>query len=96
MAIRVKKPTDLTTKSIVEQKAYYEKWDRANHLTLMVMKRSIFEGLVRIIPSTNNAKTFFTSIGERHVVSNKAKAGQLIEWNWWCTKKKKKLIVTKI
>ena len=44
MAIRVEKPTDLTTESTVEQKAYFEKWDRANRLALMLMKRSMFEG----------------------------------------------------
>ena len=45
----------------------------------MVMKRSISKGLARAIPSTNNAKTFFTSIGERYVVSSKAEASQLME-----------------
>ena len=43
------------------------------------MKRSISEGLVQAIPSTNNAKTFFISIGERYVVFGKVEASQLME-----------------
>ena len=79
MTIRVEKPTDLTIESTIEQKAYYEKQDKGNHLALMVMKRTIFKGLMWAIPSTNNAKMFFTFFGERYVVSRKTKASQLME-----------------
>ena len=79
MTIRVEKPTDLTIESTVEQKAYFEKWDRVNRLASMVIKRSIFEGLVRAISSIDNTKTFFISIGKRYVISSKAEAGQLMK-----------------
>ena len=71
MAIRLNKLANLTFWEYCYKEAYYEKWDRTNRLALMVMKRFISEGLGSVIPNTDNAKTFFTSLRERYIVFTK-------------------------
>ncbi|XP_028057091.1 uncharacterized protein LOC114261079 [Camellia sinensis] len=43
LALRMPKPNDLPEQSTPEEIAYFEKWDRSNRLSLMIMKRGIPE-----------------------------------------------------
>ena len=54
-----------TAKSSIEEKARYEKWGRANRLSLMIMKRFISHTLIGVISKTENAKEFFDDIAEK-------------------------------
>ena len=40
-ALKTDEPPAITDKSIVEEKANYEKWERSNRMCLMVMKHTI-------------------------------------------------------
>jgi hypothetical protein len=54
----------LCAESTVEQKALFERWNRANFLSLMMMKQSIFEAFIGTLPKTDNAKDLFVAIGK--------------------------------
>ncbi|KAK2978853.1 hypothetical protein RJ640_010423 [Escallonia rubra] len=55
-ALRVDALAALTTESSTEQKAAYEKWERSNRISLMIMKGSITTVIRKAIPDSNNAK----------------------------------------
>lgn len=40
-ALHVDEPSALTDKSSTDEKAAYEKWERSNHMSLMIIKHSI-------------------------------------------------------
>ena len=62
-----------------EQKAIYKKWEKANHLILMIMRRSISDSIFDAIPDNSNTKQFFDVIRKRYVESDKAKAKELMD-----------------
>ncbi len=41
LALRVPKPANLTDKSTSDEKREMEKWEKSNHISLMVIKRAI-------------------------------------------------------
>ncbi|GMP44012.1 hypothetical protein CsSME_00013142 [Camellia sinensis var. sinensis] len=43
LALRMPKPNALTAQSTPEETVYFEKWDRSNKLSLMIMKHGILE-----------------------------------------------------
>ena len=53
------KPTNESTEAM---RAHHAKWERLNRLSLISIKRSIAEHLLRGIPESNNAKEFLVVV----------------------------------
>ncbi|KAK3014818.1 hypothetical protein RJ639_008294 [Escallonia herrerae] len=77
-ALRVDAPAALTAESSTEQKAAYEKWERSNRISLMIMKGSITTAIRGAIPDSDNAKLYLAHIEEQFQGSSKAHATTLI------------------
>ncbi|KAK3023367.1 hypothetical protein RJ639_043448 [Escallonia herrerae] len=77
-ALRVDAPAALTAESSTEQKAAYEKWERSNRISLMIMKGSITTANRGAIPDSDNAKLYLAHIEEQFQGSSKAHATTLI------------------
>ncbi|KAK3002272.1 hypothetical protein RJ639_022566 [Escallonia herrerae] len=77
-ALRVDAPAALTAESSTEQKAAYEKWERSNRISLMIMKGSITTAIRGAIPDSDNAKLYLAHIEEQFQGSSKARATTLI------------------
>ncbi|KAK2989965.1 hypothetical protein RJ640_004128 [Escallonia rubra] len=76
--LRVDALAALTAESSAEQKAAYEKWERSNRISLMIMKGSITTAIRRAIPDSDNAKLYLAHIEEQFQGSSKAHAITLI------------------
>ncbi|RVW13159.1 hypothetical protein CK203_104964 [Vitis vinifera] len=61
-ALRVDRPSDLTSVSTAEQRSAMEKWERSNRMSLMIMKHSIPETIRGAIPEETQAKAFLDHI----------------------------------
>ncbi|CAH9124920.1 unnamed protein product [Cuscuta epithymum] len=80
LALRVGQPASLTDGSTQDERRYYEKWDRSNRLSLMIIKRGIpesFRGAVS--DEVTNAKDFLSEIEKRFVKSDKAEISMLLK-----------------
>ncbi|KAK2989551.1 hypothetical protein RJ640_001834 [Escallonia rubra] len=77
-ALRVDAPAALTAESSTEQKASYEKWERSNRISLMIMKGSITNAIRGAIPDSDYAKLYLAHIEEQFQGSSKAHATTLI------------------
>ncbi|KAG6487836.1 hypothetical protein ZIOFF_056572 [Zingiber officinale] len=77
-ALWVDKPTPLSDTSTPDEKSAYEKWERSNRLSLMIMKGSISSDIRGGMPDFENAKDFLDSIEEQFQISSKALATTLI------------------
>ena len=77
MALREDEPPKPTNESTKAMRTHYAKWERSNHLSLISIKRSIAEHLLRGIPESNNAKEFLVAVGNRYQISDNAKLGIL-------------------
>jgi len=77
-------PTPPTTTSSNELKANYEKWERSNRMSLMIMKSSITPTIRGAIPEkdsankTFNAKEYLASVEEQFKGTSKTNASTLI------------------
>ncbi|XP_060974782.1 uncharacterized protein LOC133039825 [Cannabis sativa] len=73
LALRMDRPAPLTDTSTSEQMRIYEKWDRSNRMSLMIIKRGIpeaFRGAVS--EEVTDATTFLAEIEKRFAKSDKA------------------------
>ncbi|KAG6476147.1 hypothetical protein ZIOFF_065383 [Zingiber officinale] len=77
-ALRVDKPIPLSNTSTQDEKSAYEKWERSNRLSLMIMKGSISSNIRGGVPDSKNAKDLLDSIEEQFQSSSKALATTLI------------------
>ncbi|KAK4835516.1 hypothetical protein QYF36_010828 [Acer negundo] len=62
-----------------EKKAKYEKWERANSLSLKIIRRSISESPNDVVPKTENAKECFDEIKLKYKESDKAETRELMD-----------------
>ena len=62
LALIKDKPPHPIKENITKQKAHYKKWERANRLSIMVMKKSISLSFKVNVFDENNAKKFFKAI----------------------------------
>ncbi|XP_058722337.1 uncharacterized protein LOC131594269 [Vicia villosa] len=70
-------PTDSTTP---EEKKNYEKWDRSNRMSLMIIKRGILESFRGTISEViTSAKDFLAEIEKRFAKSDKAETSTLLQ-----------------
>ncbi|KAK2969137.1 hypothetical protein RJ640_013086 [Escallonia rubra] len=77
-ALRVDASAALTAESSTEQKAAYEKWERSNRISLMIMKGSITTAIRGAIPDSDNVKLYLANIEEQFQGSSKPYATTLI------------------
>ena len=63
-ALRFDPPADLNETSTNEEKSAYEKWERSNHMSLMMMQHSISESLRGGITENRDAKGFLKEIAD--------------------------------
>ena len=66
-AIRTEWPLALTNDSIMEQKDNFEKWERSNRMSLMIIKHSIPDTIRGVVPKEKNAKSFLSQIVDQFV-----------------------------
>lgn len=77
-ALRVDEPPKLTDKSTADERLTYEKWERSNRMSLMIIKHSISETIRGAMPEEENAKKFLSQIADRFVASEKVEACTLL------------------
>ncbi|XP_075111787.1 uncharacterized protein LOC142181966 [Nicotiana tabacum] len=77
-ALTEQKPAEPMTTSTANEKVKYEKWMKANKLSLMIMKRSISDHIKGAIKDNGNAKDFLSAIGQKFLETDKAEIGSLI------------------
>jgi hypothetical protein len=78
IALREDKPV-ITTTSTAEEKERLAKWERADRLSLIAIKRTISEHLLGGLPDNCTAKEFLAHIKERYKVSDNAESGRLLK-----------------
>ena len=80
LALRIEQPASLTDASSPDDKRNFEKWDRSNCMSLMIIKRGIpeaFRGAVS--DKITKAKEFLTEIEKRFVKNDKAETSTLLQ-----------------
>ncbi|KAL4591583.1 hypothetical protein LXL04_004552 [Taraxacum kok-saghyz] len=77
-ALRFDPPEALNEKSTTEQKLFYDKWERSNRMSLMIIKNSISMPIRGAIPDSENEKTYLESVEEQFRGTSKAHASTLI------------------
>ncbi|XP_047306244.1 uncharacterized protein LOC124909625 [Impatiens glandulifera] len=74
IALRIDQPAPLTDVSTTDQRQMFEKWERSNRLSLMIIKKSIpeiFRGTIS--DDITKAEEFLIEIEKRFIKSDKAK-----------------------
>ena len=72
LALRIEKPLSPTNFSSFEENKFYEKWERSNRISLMIIKHDIsktFRGVV--FEEVTNAKQFLVEIEKHFAKSDK-------------------------
>ena len=62
LALQIDKPNPITVESTDEQKDQFEKWERSNRLSLMIIKSTIAKNIRRSVSDNEIAKNFLDSI----------------------------------
>ena len=79
LALRIEEPASPTYSSSFEENKLYEKWERSNHMSLMIIKCSIPETFrVVVSEEVTNAKQFLGEIEKRFSKSDKAEISILL------------------
>ena len=80
LALRIDEPAPLTDESSSNIIKNFERWDRSNHMSLMIIKRGIpeaFRGAVS--EKITNAKDFLAEIEKRFAKSDKVETSTLLQ-----------------
>ncbi|XP_059670879.1 uncharacterized protein LOC132316416 [Cornus florida] len=77
-ALREPAPIKPTVESTIEQKALYEKWERSNRMSLMIMKSSIMPAIRGAIYDSDNAMSYMKSVEEQFLGTSKSVASTLM------------------
>ncbi|KAM1674536.1 hypothetical protein COP2_041408 [Malus domestica] len=78
LALRKDKPATLTDESMPDQKSKFEKWERANRMSLMIMTKAMAQPVKGGIPKLDNAKEFLAVVGEKFKESEKAETSTFL------------------
>ncbi|OIT26591.1 hypothetical protein A4A49_56366, partial [Nicotiana attenuata] len=79
MALRVDEPSIPKESSTPVAKANYERWERSNRLSLMLIKAHISQSIRGSIPNIDKVKAYMKAIDEQFVSSNKALASTFMK-----------------
>ena len=80
LALRIDQPAPLTDESTADQKQMFEKWERSNRLSLMIIKKSIpeiFRGTIS--DDITKAEEFLIEIEKRFTKSDKAEMSTFLK-----------------
>ena len=77
LVLRIDKPNLITVESTDEQKDQFEKWERSNRLSLMIIKSTIAKNIRGSVSDNESAKIFLDSVKQQFSRSDKAMAGML-------------------
>ncbi|GMP84215.1 hypothetical protein CsSME_00037831 [Camellia sinensis var. sinensis] len=72
LALRVDEAPEPTDKSSAVEKSAYNKWERSNRLSLMLIKSHISQSIRGSIPPSDKVKNYMRAIEEQFVSSDKA------------------------
>ncbi|XP_009778094.1 uncharacterized protein [Nicotiana sylvestris] len=78
LALRMETPPIPTKSSTPEAKANYERWERSNRLSLILIKSHISQSIRGSIPNNDKVKSYMKTTDEQIVSSNKALASTLM------------------
>ncbi|XP_028964560.1 uncharacterized protein [Malus domestica] len=78
LALREDKPAGLTDTSTAEDRIKFEKWERANRMSMMIMKKAMAQSVKGGIPKHTSAKGFLAAIEEKFKESEKAETGTFL------------------
>ncbi|XP_024156046.1 uncharacterized protein LOC112164034 [Rosa chinensis] len=78
IALRTPKPESAHATGTNQQRAAYEKWERSNRLSLLVMKRSMTEAVRGSIEDCEYAVDYLDAIGKKYKESEKAEGVALL------------------
>ncbi|XP_075077046.1 uncharacterized protein LOC142163802 [Nicotiana tabacum] len=79
LALHVEEPPIPTESSMPEAKANYERWERSNRLSLMLIKAHISQSIRGSIPNSDKVKYYMKAIDEQFVSSGNALASTLMK-----------------
>ncbi|RVW20374.1 hypothetical protein CK203_113567 [Vitis vinifera] len=77
-ALREDRPPDLTSASTTKQRSIMEKWERSNHMSLMIMKHSIPEAIRGATPEETRVKAFLDQIVNRFAANEKIERNTIL------------------
>ncbi|XP_028069257.1 uncharacterized protein LOC114271818 [Camellia sinensis] len=78
LALRVNEPPEPTDESSTAEKSAYDKWERSNRFSLMLIKSHISQSIRASIPPSDKVKNYIRAIEEQFVSSDKALASTLM------------------
>ncbi|KAM1176109.1 hypothetical protein ACFX2I_028384 [Malus domestica] len=78
LALREDEPAPVDATSTAAQRLKFEKWEKANRMALLVIKRSIGEAVRGGLPASDKAKNFLEGIEAKFKVSEKGEIGNLM------------------
>ena len=78
LALWTEPPPSFTTESSVNDKKAFEKWDRFNRMSLMIMKCATPETFNGIMSEETNAKMFLEEIEKYFATNEKAQTSMLL------------------
>ena len=80
LALRIEQPTSFTDASSPNDRKNFEKWDRSNRMSLIIIKRSISEAVRGAVSEKiTKAKEFLAEIEQRFVKNDKAETSMLLQ-----------------
>ncbi|GAB2269321.1 hypothetical protein Dimus_038767 [Dionaea muscipula] len=79
LALRIERPASPTDETSPTDRVNYKKWERFNHMSIMVIKRSIPEAFRSTVPDDiDGAKAFLANIEKRFIKNDKAETSTLL------------------
>ncbi|XP_019226693.1 PREDICTED: uncharacterized protein LOC109208109 [Nicotiana attenuata] len=79
LALCVDEPSIPTESTTPAAKADYERWERSNRLSLMLIKAHISQSITGSIPNSDKVKAYMKAIDEKFVSFDKALASTLMK-----------------
>ena len=80
LALRIEQPISLTDVSSPDDRKNFEKWDRSNRMSLMIIKHGILEAFRgAVFEKITKAKEFLAEIEKRFVKNDKAETSMLLQ-----------------
>lgn len=73
LALRDDEPTGPAEGASASQRSKYEKWQKANRISLMIIKRAITDAVCGGIPDCETAKEYLAAIEDRYHESERLK-----------------------